>query len=118
MSFIDGFVVAVPTAEREAHRAHALIAPKVFREPAVLHVVEAWGEDVPHGKLTDMHRAVPASPEESVVFSWIEWPSKAVRDVGMDKVFGDPRLSNEANPMPFDGRWMIFGGFSALHDLR
>ena len=72
----------------------------------------------PQGKLTDMRMAVQAQPDETVVFSWIEWPSKAVRDAGMEKVMADPRLQPDVNPMPFDGKRMIYGGFVPLVDRQ
>jgi uncharacterized protein YbaA (DUF1428 family) len=116
MSYVDGFVIAVPTAKREAFRAHAAAAAEVFREQGALRVVECWGDEVPQGKLTDMRMAVQAQPEETVVFSWIEWPSKAARDAGMEKVMADPRLQPDVNPMPFDGTRMIYGGFVPIVD--
>ena len=116
MSYVDGFVIAVPTAKREEFRAHADAAAEVFLEQGALRVVECWGDDVPHGKLTDMHMAVRAQPEETVVFSWIEWPSKAVRDAGMEKVMADPRLQPDVNPIPFDGTRMIYGSFVPIVD--
>lgn len=116
MSYVDGFVIAVSTAKREEFRAHADAAAEVFREHGAVRVVECWGEEVPHGKLTDMHLAVQAQPEETVVFSWIEWPSKAVRDSGMEKVMADPALQPDVNPIPFDAKRMIFGGFTPIVD--
>jgi uncharacterized protein YbaA (DUF1428 family) len=79
-------------------------------------VIECWGDDVPEGKLTDFRRAVQAKPDESVVFSWIEWPDKATRDAGMEKVMKDPR-AGQAGDMPFDGKRMIFGGFTPVVSL-
>jgi uncharacterized protein YbaA (DUF1428 family) len=116
MGFVDGFLAAVPNGNREAYRAHAALAAEVFREHGALRIVEAWGADVPHGRLTDMHRALQATAGETIVFSWIEWPSREARDAGLAKVFADPRLSKEANPMPFDGARMIHGGFAMLLD--
>lgn len=115
MTYIEGFVIAVPSASRDAFITHARLADEVFLEHGALKVWECWGEDVPHGKLTDFHRAVAAQADESVVFSWIEWPDKATRDA-MQKKMGeitttDPRLSMESNPPPFDGKRMIYGGF-------
>ena len=77
-------------------------------------MVECWGDDVPDGKVTDFRRAVQAEDGETVVFSWIEWPSKAVRDAGMAKLMADPRM--QSNDMPFDGKRMIYGGFATLFD--
>ncbi|MEO7757402.1 MAG: DUF1428 domain-containing protein [Dokdonella sp.] len=110
MSYIDGFVIAVPNANRDAFIAHAKRFDSIFVEVGALRVVECWGDDVPDGKVTDFRRAVQATEGESVVFSWVEWPSKAVRDAGMKKFMEDPRMK-EAGDMPFDGKRMIFGGF-------
>jgi uncharacterized protein YbaA (DUF1428 family) len=114
MSYIDGFVAAVPTANREAFRKHAADAAPVFKEHGALKVVECWGDDVPDGKLTSFPMAVKCEPGETVVFSWIVWPSRQVRDAGMAKVMADQRLQPDANPMPFDGKRAIFGGFEVL----
>lgn len=111
--YIDGFVAAVPTARREAYRQHALDAARVFRKHGALSLVECWGDDVPEGKLTSLPMAVKRQPDETVVFSWIVWPSKAVRDQGMAAVMSDPDIPKQ---MPFDGQRMIFGGFTVLVD--
>jgi len=116
MSYIDGFVAAVPTANREAYRKYAEEAAAVFREHGALKLMECWGDDVPEGKLTSFPLAVKCQPDETVVFSWIVWPSKEVRDAGIQKIMADPRLQPEVNPMPFDGQRMIFGGFEVLVD--
>jgi uncharacterized protein YbaA (DUF1428 family) len=117
MNYVDGFVVAVPTDNREIYKTHAATAAGIFKEHGALRVVECWGDDVPEGKLTSFPMAVKREPTETVVFSWIEWPDKATRDKGMDKVMADPRLSPERTPMPFDGKRMIYGGFSMLLDV-
>jgi len=111
MSYIQGFVIAVPTANREAFRAHAAAAAPVFKERGALAVIECWGEDVPAGELTSFPMAVKAQPDETVVFSWIVWPSKAVHDDAMPRIMEDPRLDPATNPLPFDGKRMIHGGF-------
>jgi len=116
MSYVDGFVVAVPTDKREIYKTHAATAAAVFKENGARRIVECWGDDVPEGKLTSFPMAVKREPNETVVFSWIEWPDKATRDKGMDKAMADPRLSQERAPMPFDGKRMIYGGFSMLLD--
>jgi len=110
MSYIDGFVIAVPNANRDKFIAHASTFDAIFLEFGATRVVECWGDDVPDGKLTDFRRAVQAKPDESVAFSWIEWPDKATRDAGMAKIMKDPRME-AASDMPFDGKRMIFGGF-------
>ncbi|MGH7125046.1 MAG: DUF1428 domain-containing protein [Stellaceae bacterium] len=116
MMYVDGFVAAVPTANRDAYRRHAEAAAVVFKEHGALRLVECWGDDVPDGKLTSFPMAVKKEPDETVVFSWITWPSREARDAGMKKVMEDPRIRPEANPMPFDGKRLIYGGFSVLVD--
>jgi len=117
MSYIDGFVIAVPTANKQQFIEHAKRYDAMFLEFGATRICECWGDDVPEGKLTDFRRAVQAAPEEAVVFSWIEWPDKATRDAGMEKIMKDPRLSPEKTPMPFDGKRMIFGGFAPVVSL-
>jgi len=114
--YIDGFVAAVPTANRDAYCQHVEAAAIVFKEHGAERVVECWGDDVPDGKLTSFPMAVKKQPDETVVFSWIVWPSRTARDAGMKKVMADPRLKPEVNPMPFDGKRLIFGGFDVLVD--
>jgi uncharacterized protein YbaA (DUF1428 family) len=114
MNYIDGFVAAVPTANREAYRIHAEAAATVFKEYGALQLVECWGDDVPDGKLTSFPMAVKRELDETVVFSWITWPSKQVRDEGMKKVMVDPRLQPDTNPMPFDATRLIYGGFEMI----
>jgi uncharacterized protein YbaA (DUF1428 family) len=116
MSYVDGFVAAVPTANKDAYIAHAREASLVFKEHGALRLVECWGDDVPEGTLTSFPMAVQCAPDETVVFSWILWPSKAVRDTGIQKAMEDPRLQPEANPMPFDGARMLCGGFEVIVD--
>jgi uncharacterized protein YbaA (DUF1428 family) len=110
MSYIDGFVIAVPHANRDKFIAHARKVDPIFLEVGALRVMECWADDVPDGKLTDFRRAVQATVDESVAFSWIEWPDKATRDAGMAKVMHDPRVE-AISEVPFDGKRMIFGGF-------
>ena len=87
--YIDGFLAAVPTAQREAYRQHAAEAARVFRKHGALEIIEAWADDVPEGKLTSMPMAVKLKQDESVVFSWIVWPSKTVRQRAMQAVMND-----------------------------
>jgi len=114
MSYIDGFVAAVPTANREKYVRHASDAGEVFREYGATEFVECWGDDVPDGEVTSFPMSVKCKPEETVVFSWIVWPDKATRDRGMQQVMEDPRLQPDTNPMPFDGKRLIYGGFEVV----
>ena len=121
MSYIDGFVIAVPTANKQKFIDHARKADAVFLEHGALSVRECWENDVKDGKVTDFRRAVQATEDESVVFSWIEWPDRETREAAMKWMMGegmkDPRMDQEKNPMPFDGKRMIFGGFMPVVEL-
>lgn len=122
MTYIDGFAIAVPTAQKEKFVDHATNFDKVFIELGASRILECWGDDVPDGKLTDFRRAVKAKANETVVFSWVEWPDKNTRDTAMNKMEElmktDPRMNPEKNPMPFDGKRMIFGGFVPVVTLK
>ena len=109
MSYVEGFVVAVPAANKETFRKHAADAAPMFKEFGATRMVEAWGDDVPDGKLTDFKGAVKAKPDEVVVFSWFEYPDKAARDAANEKMMSDPRMKQMGVNMPFDGQRMIFG---------
>jgi len=114
MTYVDGVVLAVPTASKEAYRKHAKEAAVVFKEHGALGLVECWGDDVPEGKINSLHTAVMRKEDETVVFSWITWPDKATRDAGWPNIMADPRMQPDVNPMPFDGARMIFGGFEVI----
>jgi uncharacterized protein YbaA (DUF1428 family) len=114
MTYVDGFVLAVPTKNKEIYRQYAKEGAGIFKQHGALKLVECWGDDVPEGKLTSFPMAVKCQDDETVVFSWILWPSKKVRDEGMAKVMADPSCNPEKNPMPFDGKRMIFGGFEVI----
>src|ERR1700740_2794254 len=111
MPYVDGFVAAVPIANREIYKKHAEIAAVVVKEHGASKVVECWGDDVPEGKVTSFPMAVKLQSDETVVFAWITWPSREVRDAGMKKVMADPRLQPTTDPLPFDGKRLIYGGF-------
>jgi uncharacterized protein YbaA (DUF1428 family) len=119
--YIDGFVIPVPAENRQAFIDHAGDADSLFIELGALRVVECWAEDVPAGKQTDFQRSVDLAEGEEVVFSWIEWPDKATRDAAFAKMmaedFKDPRMDQATNPMPFDGKRMIFGGFVPVVEM-
>lgn len=116
MGYADGYVLAVPTANKAAYREMAAKAAKVFIEHGATRVVEAWSDDVPEGKITDFQRAVKAKDDEAIVFSWVEWPSKSIRDEGMKKTMADERMQPDHDKMVFDGMRMIYGGFAPIVD--
>ncbi len=114
MTYIDGFVMAVPSANREKFKKHAEDTASVFKEKGALKIVECWGDDVPEGQVTSFPMAVKRKQDETVVFSWIVWPSREVRETAMKTLMDDPRMQPDKNPMPFDGKRMIFGGFEPI----
>jgi uncharacterized protein YbaA (DUF1428 family) len=114
MTYIEGFVVPVPKANREAYRKQAADAAPMFHEFGVQRHVEAWARDVPVGKVTDFRMAVNATDDEDVVFSWFEYASKEARDAANEKIMTDPRMKELGANMPFDGKRMVFGGFEAI----
>lgn len=114
MNYVNGFVAAVPMANKQQYIAHCKKAAAVFKEYGAIELVECWGDDVPAGETTSFPMAVKCKADEVVCFSWIKWPSKEVHDDVIHKVMQDPRLSNENNPMPFDGKRMIYGGFQMI----
>ena len=126
MAYIDGFVLAVPNENKQKFIDHAGKADPMFAELGATRIFECWGDDVPDGKVTDFKGAVQAKDDESVGFSWIEWPDKATRDAAMAKLTAqmdgseptDPRMDPKLNPMPFDGKRMIFGGFEVARRRR
>ena len=120
MAYIDGCVLAVATANRQKFIDFQNTFDAMFLELGATRVMECWGDDVPDGKQTDFRRAVKATEDETVVFSWIEWPDKVTRDAGMKKMMdgSDQRMDPKINPMPFDGARMIYGGFQPVVELR
>jgi len=117
MSYVDGFVLAVPKANIEAYRKMAQLGGQVWMEYGALSYVECLADDVPYGELTSFPRAVQATDDETVVFSWVTYKDKASRDEIMAKVMADERLKSYMTNMPFDGKRMIFGGFEAFLEL-
>lgn len=116
MAYIDGFVIPVTTADRDRFVAFASRTDAMMLEFGATRIVECWGDDVPAGTTTDFARSVALQEGETAVFSWIEWPDKATRDAGMARMMTDERFT--AEPMPFDGKRMIFGGFAPVVDLK
>lgn len=115
MAYVDGFVIPVPTANREIYRAHEAQWWPYFQKFGARSLVVAWGDDVPPGKQTDFLRAVEATPDETVVFCWMTWPDKATRDAAYSKMMQDPAMAAEVMAdMPFDGKRLIHGGFEPI----
>lgn len=113
MPYIDGFLAAVPTGNKDAYKVFSEKAWPLFRGFGATGMWECWGDDVPDGKVTSFPMAVKLEPNETVVFSWIEWPDKTARNAGHEKMRNDPRMA-EMGDMPFDGMRMVFGGFTVL----
>ncbi|MEO1966056.1 DUF1428 domain-containing protein [Hyphomonas sp.] len=112
MSYVDGVVAAVPEANKDAYIEHARQAAAIFREYGAIAVAECWGDDVPEGKINSMHTAVQRKDGEAIVFSWIIWPSREIRDAGWSRMMDEGRMADQE--MPFDGSRMIFGGFNMV----
>ena len=122
MTYIDGFVIAIPKANKQKFIEHAKGGDSVFMEMGATRILECWEDDVPDGTVTDFRKAVQAGTDEAVIFSWIEWPDKETRDKAyalmMSADFKDPRMDPVNNPMPFDGKRMIWGGFTPVVELN
>lgn len=114
MDYIDGFVAAVANDKKEAYLEFAKQSAVVFKDHGATNIIECWGDDVPDGELTSFLKAVQCGDNETVVFSWVSWPSKEARDKGNEKVMADPRLQDMDKNMPFDGKRIIYGGFQMV----
>lgn len=117
MTYYSGFVVAVPTANKQKYIDHARMAWPYFKKWGAVRMIENWGVDVPDGEITDFKKAVQAKDDETVLFSWIEWPDKATSDAAEEKMMSDPDMAKMSD-MPFDGKRMIFGGFEPVVDVN
>ena len=117
MSYVQGFVVPVPKAKKEAYIKLATASGPIFQEYGAVRIVENWSEDTPDGKVTDYKKSVKAEAHEAVVFSWIEWPDKATCDAASAKMETDPRWA-EMGEMPFDGKRLIYAGFETIFDTK
>lgn len=117
MTYVDGFLSAVPTLNKEAYQRHSETVAAVFRDHGALSVVECWRDDVPEGALASMRLAVRCQDHETVCLPWVTWPDKATRDAALMQVFADPRLQSDRNPAPYDGKRIIRGGFEVLASL-
>lgn len=112
--YVDGFLIAVKKDKLEDYRAMAELGRTVWMDHGALSYVEAMGDDVPHGEITSFSRAVQATDDEVVFFSWITYASREARDEINKKVHDDPRMTWDEANMPFDGKRMIYGGFKAF----
>ena len=117
MTYVHGFVFAVPTENKEKFLKHAKIIAEVAKEYGALKSVQCWGDDVPDGELTSLPISVKKQDNETVVFGWISWPDKETRDKGMRQMVEDPRMRESDDTMPFDGKRCIFGGFEVILEL-
>lgn len=116
MTYVEGFLTAVPVANKDKYIAHAQEAAGMIKDIGATRFVETWGDDVPHGKLNDLHMAVQAKDDEAVLFSWFEYPDKATRDAANKKMTDDPRAADMSKDMPFDGERMIYAGFAGINE--
>lgn len=117
MTYVSGYLLAVPVANKNDYLVLARKMGPIFKKHGAIRVVETWGVDVPDGKVTSFPMATKAKPDEAVVFSWVEWPSKEIADAGINNAMNDPALAGEsAADMPFDGMRMMWGGFDLIYD--
>ena len=117
-TYIDGYVMVVPQANKAAFIAHVQQSIPIYKEYGALRVVDCWADDLPgglaSGRINSYGNAVQLEEGESIVFSWIEWPTKAMRDAAWPLIVRDPRMSTDANPLPYDYKRMLRGGFQAI----
>lgn len=112
--YVDGFIVPVPKKNLAAYRKMAKLAGKVWREHGALDYVECVADDVKPGKVTSFPQSVKLQKNETVIFSYVIYKSRAARNRCMKKVMADPRLKLDAKHMPFDGKRMFWGGFKTI----
>lgn len=114
MTYVDGFVLPLPKGKEEEYRKLATTFADKAQKVGAIGTIEALGDNLEHGKTTDFFMAVKANEDENVVFSFILWPSKDVRDAAWEKLMADPEMQPGAQPMPFDGKRMFWGGFRPI----
>ena len=117
MSYFDGFLIAVPNGKKQEYIDIAKACAPIFIEYGALRVIETWGDNLPHGKVTDFYMALKADENDGIVMSYVEWPNKETRDIGNEKVMNDPRMP-DFNNIPFNAQTMIFGGFDLISDAK
>jgi TetR/AcrR family transcriptional regulator, transcriptional repressor for nem operon len=113
-TYIDGYVMVVPQTNKAAFIEHVKQSIPIYKEHGALRVVDCWADDVPSGRVNSYGHAVQLEEGEAVVFSWIEWPFKAMRDAAWPLILKDPRMRPDHNPMPFDVKRMLRGGFQTI----
>ena len=116
MAYVDCFIAPVPTAKREAYLQHSEQMAALFKENGAIKQVECWGDDIPPGEVTSFPMAVQCKDDETVVTGWLIWPSKDTRDAAWEKIMQDPSMHDGSNPMPFDGKRLIHGGFEMMFE--
>lgn len=115
--YVEGFILPVKTARKDDYLEMSRQFAAIYREHGATRVVECWGDDLPLGERTSFPRSVELEAEETVVFSWIEYPDKATRDTCHDKVWSDPRMDEiMQHDGILDGKRMIVGGFPVVLD--
>jgi uncharacterized protein YbaA (DUF1428 family) len=114
MTFVEGFLTPVPTANKDAYIKHATGAIDLFKSLGAARFVESWGDDVPDGKLNDLKQSVNLKEDETVLFSWIEYADRAARDAANEKMMADPAAMDMMKDMPFDAKRMIYAGFDVI----
>ena len=117
MSYVDGFVLPIPKKKLAVYRRLAQKAGKVWKDHGALEYVECVADDVKPGKLTSFPQSVKLKPDETVIFSYVVYKSRAHRDLVNKKVMADKRMANMMKSMPFDGKRMFWGGFKKLIEL-
>lgn len=118
MTYVEGIVLAVPAENKEAYRQLAAGTVDLFKESGATRLVEAWGDDVPNGELTDFRRAVKAKQDEVIVFAWIEYPDKETHEAAGARIMDDPRMQEIAASTLFESKRMIYGGFASIIEER
>jgi TetR/AcrR family transcriptional regulator, transcriptional repressor for nem operon len=113
-TYIDGYVMVVPQANKAAFIEHVEQSIPIYKEFGALRVVDCWADDLPSGKVNSYGNAMQLQEREALVFSWIEWPFKAIRDAAWPLILKDPRMHPDLNPMPFDSKRMLRGGFQTI----
>jgi len=118
MGYVTGCVIAVPTGRKEEFLDHCAVCAEVLKANGALEIFECWGDEVPDGEVTSFPMAVKCEKDETVVFSWILWPSKQACETGMQAMMDHPDLQPGVLEMPFDGKRMIYGGFEVISEIR